>query len=251
MARARYIRNKLKNLKMGRSAVGFISEAGELLGFYRGLRIKDPDNHELLENNKQIYKYIDLYQSKSTYQEIGKLSHHLAKCIYKKQFYLLIVNPELQKSAPIKSKSLEKVEIQIYSHHEKRHDCHVAKYKTVRVSQCFADKIVALYEERKDIASREIENKKEILKYLDKVFESRTFPPKLRKLIFERDNYTCQGCGITKNEAIREGKRLEVDHIESWYEGGLTTYRNGEILCSVCNTGKYHAGEHNKLKVVK
>ena len=71
MARARYIRNKLKNLKMGRSAVGFISEAGELLGFYRGLRKKDPDNHELLENNKQIYKYIDLYQSKSTYQEMG------------------------------------------------------------------------------------------------------------------------------------------------------------------------------------
>ena len=57
----------------------------------------------------------------------------------------------------------------------------------------------------------------------------------MQKLIFERDNYTCQMCG-TKNG---EGKTvsLQVDHIQSWKEYVELRFSmdNCRTLCMDCH----------------
>ncbi|EMJ99124.1 MULTISPECIES: HNH endonuclease [unclassified Leptospira] len=77
------------------------------------------------------------------------------------------------------------------------------------------------------------------LKY-NRVFQSRCFPGMLSELIFRRDNYTCQICGITRKLAIKNGLYMEVDHIIEWEDGGKTSYSNGQTLCSKCNKAKHH-----------
>lgn len=71
-------------------------------------------------------------------------------------------------------------------------------------------------------------------------YNTRGFPPTLSRLIFERDLYTCQICGITKEEARKKGLHMEADHIVEWEDGGETSYKNGQTLCSQCNKAKYH-----------
>jgi 5-methylcytosine-specific restriction endonuclease McrA len=58
---------------------------------------------------------------------------------------------------------------------------------------------------------------------------------KLRFLVFERDNYTCQGCGRTVKE---DGVKLSPDHIIPVDWGGETTLENLQSLCRECNEGK-------------
>jgi hypothetical protein len=36
------------------------------------------------------------------------------------------------------------------------------------------------------------------------------------------------------------GLHLEVDHIQAFADGGLTTYSNGQTMCSECNKAKHH-----------
>lgn len=76
------------------------------------------------------------------------------------------------------------------------------------------------------------------------IYSSRQYPPKLRHLIFYRDNYTCQICGRTKQQLIRENLHLEVDHIQEWEDGGETCYENGQTVCSECNKGKHFAKKY-------
>lgn len=51
-----------------------------------------------------------------------------------------------------------------------------------------------------------------------------------RKKVFERDNYTCQMCGI-------RGGYLEADHIKSWskYPKLRWVVSNGRTLCKPCH----------------
>jgi hypothetical protein len=56
----------------------------------------------------------------------------------------------------------------------------------------------------------------------------------LRFEIFQRDNFTCQYCGKTKNEAVK----LEVDHIQPISTGGTDDYNNLITSCKECNQGK-------------
>jgi hypothetical protein len=72
-----------------------------------------------------------------------------------------------------------------------------------------------------------------------KNIESRMYKGTLRQLIFERDNFSCQLCGIHRDEAIKKGLHLEIDHITEWEDGGKTTYENGQTLCSECNKAKF------------
>lgn len=51
-----------------------------------------------------------------------------------------------------------------------------------------------------------------------------------RKSIHNRDNYTCQYCGSTKN--------LSVDHILPVSRGGLSTWENTVTACQPCNSKK-------------
>jgi len=78
--------------------------------------------------------------------------------------------------------------------------------------------------------------------------DSRTYKGTLRQLVFERDNYTCQCCGITNKQAFKKGLMMEVDHIIEWEDGGETTYENGQVLCSECNKAK-HKSKKLKLAV--
>lgn len=59
---------------------------------------------------------------------------------------------------------------------------------------------------------------------------------KLRRKILERDNYTCQLCGISlENEPHL---LLEVDHIIPISKGGKTVESNLQTLCWKCNRSK-------------
>lgn len=64
-----------------------------------------------------------------------------------------------------------------------------------------------------------------------------------RKNIFERDNYTCQYCGIkppTKTQALKwmEKNQLNLDHIVPRSRGGKTLWSNIVTACYKCNSKK-------------
>jgi len=54
---------------------------------------------------------------------------------------------------------------------------------------------------------------------------------KWRKLVYERDNYTCQVCLDV------EGGNLVAHHLNgySWYKKGRTNIKNGITLCEICH----------------
>ena len=64
---------------------------------------------------------------------------------------------------------------------------------------------------------------------------NRRVTPKMKVLVLERDNYTCQMCGKT----VRDGVKLEVDHIHPFSKGGSDDISNLRTLCQECNRGKY------------
>lgn len=64
-----------------------------------------------------------------------------------------------------------------------------------------------------------------------------------RKNIFERDNWTCQYCGIqppSRKEAIKwmEKNQLNLDHVLPRSRGGKTTWDNIVASCFKCNSKK-------------
>ncbi|MCG6192303.1 HNH endonuclease [Leptospira sp. FAT2] len=77
--------------------------------------------------------------------------------------------------------------------------------------------------------------------YMEKVHNKNYFPLSLRDHIFERDNYCCQFCGISKEVAITNGHYLEVVHVKELSEGGKTCFSNGQTICSKCNKGRVSA----------
>lgn len=66
--------------------------------------------------------------------------------------------------------------------------------------------------------------------------ERNKMTPKLREEILERDNYTCQICGISQEDEPH--LLLEVDHIVPIAKGGLTVPENLQTLCWKCNRSK-------------
>ena len=59
--------------------------------------------------------------------------------------------------------------------------------------------------------------------------------PKLRFMVFMRDNFTCQYCKRTKEE---DGVKLQADHIKAYSNGGETVFENLITACWDCNIGK-------------
>lgn len=114
----------------------------------------------------------------------------------------------------------------------------------VLVSRFFVPKLEELNRDRRESDLEELALKAKIAETRDKVYASRSFPVSLRAIIFERDGYCCQVCGKHKAELIKNGSHLEVDHIVPWVDGGLTTYDNGQTICSPCNKGKHHAAQY-------
>ena len=56
---------------------------------------------------------------------------------------------------------------------------------------------------------------------------------RLRVLVLERDNFTCQFCGRKSPEV-----KLEIDHKFPKSKGGKDELENYQVLCRECNNGK-------------
>ena len=56
----------------------------------------------------------------------------------------------------------------------------------------------------------------------------------LRYDVLKRDHFTCKMCGAT----VKDGIKLQVDHIIPVSKGGKTTMSNLQTLCQRCNRGK-------------
>lgn len=67
-----------------------------------------------------------------------------------------------------------------------------------------------------------------------KHYTDRYIPNKVYVDVFERDNYTCQICGATKEDGVK----LHVDHIIPIAKGGTNDIDNLQVLCQRCNSGK-------------
>jgi 5-methylcytosine-specific restriction endonuclease McrA len=84
-------------------------------------------------------------------------------------------------------------------------------------------------------------------------YRTRRASPVTRRVVFARDDYTCQGCGfrpdVPDNYDGRrtlagtrqsDGRRLwlELDHIMPHLHGGRATPENLQTLCCSCNARK-------------
>ena len=83
-------------------------------------------------------------------------------------------------------------------------------------------------------------------------------PKKLKKAILNRDNYTCQCCGISKDELAKYIPGMEtkvkwtIDHELPRRFGGSDDPSNLQCFCSECNTikGDFFTNEEVKEKVI-
>lgn len=113
-------------------------------------------------------------------------------------------------------------------------------YKGVRIKSKFRDAFINISKKRYIEHYNLLMSNYKIYEYKYwKTSNYRVYTGTLRQLIFERDNYSCQCCGISKDKVIEKGIHLEVDHIIEWEDGGQTTYENGQTLCSECNKAKH------------
>jgi len=126
---------------------------------------------------------------------------------------------------------LTKVEVKYFDNFTKDGPSYYPEYKIIKVSNFFADNVKEKSELKEKLELERIKELDDFLIMRNKVYASRTFPQKLKIMIFERDDYTCQMCGKHKDLLIKEGAHLEADHIVEVVDGGLTTYDNGQTLC--------------------
>ena len=71
-------------------------------------------------------------------------------------------------------------------------------------------------------------------------FKSKRIPYKVAD-VMERDNHTCQICGVKTPIKLRgkhKDRSPEIDHIVPLAKGGADTYDNVQCLCRKCNQKK-------------
>lgn len=70
-----------------------------------------------------------------------------------------------------------------------------------------------------------------------------------RQNVLMRDNYTCQICGAT----VKDGAKLEIDHIIPYSKGGSNDESNLQVLCQQCNREKHNRTDllHDKEKLAE
>ena len=74
-----------------------------------------------------------------------------------------------------------------------------------------------------------------VYKKLEKKYLRYGLTASTRYNVLTRDK-KCQVCGCTDN--------LEIDHIIPINQGGTNDESNLQVLCKMCNIGKYHATKH-------
>ena len=90
----------------------------------------------------------------------------------------------------------------------------------------------------------DLENLERFIDYLSKLIKFKKsiagqralMTSSLREKIKERDNYTCQHCGLSTEQ--EPNLLLEIDHIIPLSKNGLTTEDNLQTLCWKCNRSK-------------
>lgn len=69
-----------------------------------------------------------------------------------------------------------------------------------------------------------------------------------RKEILERDNWTCQCCGIKvhdrKSGNWNTNDKAEIDHIIPISKGGNSELNNLQVLCRTCNRSKFNSMDY-------
>ena len=72
---------------------------------------------------------------------------------------------------------------------------------------------------------------------------------RVRQNVLMRDNYTCQICGAT----VKDGAKLEIDHIKPVSKGGTNNENNLQVLCQQCNREKHNRDDllHDKRKLAE
>lgn len=58
----------------------------------------------------------------------------------------------------------------------------------------------------------------------------------LRYATFQKDGFRCTLCG----HDVKDGVKLEVDHVVRPIKGGRNSLENLRTLCSACNIGRWH-----------
>jgi 5-methylcytosine-specific restriction endonuclease McrA len=67
--------------------------------------------------------------------------------------------------------------------------------------------------------------------------ERDTISRTVRRLVYQRDDWTCQNCGAVPNarDPHRRSGALHLDHIIPWSAGGSDRSDNLRTLCATCN----------------
>ena len=93
---------------------------------------------------------------------------------------------------------------------------------------------IALNKENLEIFIRYLSN---LIKFKNSAEGQRALmTTKLREEIKQRDNYTCQNCGLSIYD--EKNLLLEIDHIIPLSKGGITSHDNLQTLCWKCNRKK-------------
>jgi hypothetical protein len=94
--------------------------------------------------------------------------------------------------------------------------------------------VVALAEAAKTVDVMSVARQWEALESAAAKKPQKRLTPRQRYLVLERDNFSCQYCGVRASD----GARLEVDHIKPKSLGGSGDPENLKTSCWSCNMGK-------------
>ena len=87
------------------------------------------------------------------------------------------------------------------------------------------------------LEDEEVTSHKGIYEYLlsgnEKTLSLRSFPDKIKRAVYEKQNGKCAACG--QPFPI---ERMQGDHIIAWSNGGTTVIENCQMLCGQCNITK-------------
>jgi hypothetical protein len=81
--------------------------------------------------------------------------------------------------------------------------------------------------------------------------EREPIDPYKRRLIFIRDGYTCQWCGLhVEPDTPAPGKDLVLDHVIPWSAGGSDRSDNLRTLCYRCNEDRSNYVDLNPPRLI-